>query len=102
MVSGVLNSRRIAAFISSASMERGSFDSERLEVVPDCRLRLRPAQEKFDRVAHSLRVLGGAREGPRPLPDDSVENPLHELGEMNDRKIAGHFAVFLAFGDDFA
>jgi hypothetical protein len=36
------------------------------------------------------------------LPDDGIEEPLHEFGEMNDRKILRDLAIFLALGDNFA
>jgi hypothetical protein len=71
-------------------------------MISPCRLGLGAAQEKLDGVAHPLREFVRSRQIHGPLPDHGVEEPLHELGEMNDRKILRDLAIFLALGDNFA
>src|SRR5580704_397519 len=112
MISGTLNSRRMAAFIASTSTNPGwatQIFAEGVRIpltftqngIPPHRLRLGAAQEKFDSIVHPLGKLVRPSEIHSPLTDDSIEQSFHELGQVHDRKVTGYLAVFLAFCDDF-
>jgi hypothetical protein len=60
-----------------------------------------PAQEKFDRISYPLGEFVRSSKIHGPLPDDGIEKPFHEFGEVYDRKIMGYLAVSLPFCDDF-
>ena len=55
-------------------------------------------QEKLDRAPHPVGELVRPGQVHRPLPHHRVVKPLHELGEVHDRKCAGHLAAFLSLG----
>src|SRR5260370_37054503 len=64
-------------------------------------LRLGAAQEKLDRVSHSLGEFVRSSKIHRPLPDNGIEKSFHEFGQVYDWKIKGYLPVSLAFRDDF-
>src|SRR4029077_10074379 len=111
MVSGFFNSRRMAAFIASTSTNLGCVtqvfaDAQRtpltlLQTGRDPQLRLSAAQEKLDRISHSLGEFVRSSKIYCPPTDDGIEKSFHEFGQVYDWKIKGYLTVSLAFRDDF-
>src|SRR5258707_14603840 len=111
MVSGLFNSCRMAAFIASTSPNLGCAaqvfaDAQRtpltlLQNGGDSPLRLGAAQEKLDRVSHSLGEFVRSSKIHRPLPDNGIEKSFHEFGQVYDWKIKAYLPVSLAFPVDF-
>src|SRR4029077_19910078 len=106
MVSGLFNSRRMAAFIASTSTNLGCVTQvianalrtplTLLQTGRYSLLRLGTAQEEFDRISHSLGEFVRSGKIYSPLTDDGIEESFHEFGQVYHRKIRGYFTASLA------
>jgi hypothetical protein len=101
----------MAAFIASTSTNLGCVtqvfaDAQRtpltlLQTGRYPQLRLGTAQEKLDRISHSLGEFVRSSKIYCPLTDNGIEKSFHEFGQVYDWKIKGYLPVSLAFRDDF-
>jgi hypothetical protein len=101
----------MAAFIASTSPNLGCAaqvfaDAQRtsLPLLQNGReppLRLGAAQEKLDRVSHSLGEFVRSSKIYCPLTDNGIEKSFHKFRQVYDWKIKGYLPVSLAFRDDF-
>src|SRR5258708_31118250 len=109
MVSGLFNSCRMAAFIASTSPNLGCAaqvfaDAQRtpltlLQNGGDPPLRLDSAQEKLDRVSHSLGEFVRSSKIYCPLTDNGIGKSFHEFGQVGDWKNNVVLPVCLCFPD---
>src|SRR5580700_9999247 len=103
IVSGFLNSRRTAAFIQLISCALGSGRGFRWTAISKgSQSRLDGTNEEFHGAVHPLRQFMRPRKVHSPLPNHGRIQPFHELGEVDNRKVASDLAGRLALIENLA
>src|SRR6516164_10782401 len=92
--SDVLERQRLFELVQDGRFHESTSENERTET-SEGDLRLDTTQKEFHGAVYTFCQLVRSSKIDRPLPDYSVVEGFHELGQMNHRKCLGNLSALL-------